>query len=202
MPDIGIINCGMGNLTSVKRAFETVGSNCSLIEDASEIKNYERLVLPGVGAFPTMMQKLHVQGFSTEINRHIHSEKPFMGICLGMQVLFELGEEFEQTKGLCLLKGRVEFLPIGANPIPNVGWWDLEGDYASFSLELSEADSVYFVHSYYCIPSENYDSLTIDFNGKPVTVAIRKNNVFAYQFHPEKSQVSGQKLLRSFVQAT
>lgn len=202
MPEIGIINCGMGNLTSVKRALEACGSNCSLIEEALDIKNYEKLVLPGVGSFPKMMEKLNQKGFSKEIIKHIHIGKPFMGICLGMQVLFEASNEFEQTQGLCVLKGQVEFLPCGENAIPNVGWWSLQGDYASFALEFSEADTVYFVHSYYCVPSKNYKQLIIDFNGQPITVAIRKENIFAYQFHPEKSQVSGQKLLRSFIEAT
>ncbi len=202
MSNIGIINCGIGNLTSVRRAFDSIGYECDLIEDARDISDCKRLVLPGVGAFPSMMENLYRKGFSTEIIKHINSAKPFMGICLGMQVLFESSNEFKETQGLGVLKGEVQCLPHGANPVPNVGWWDLQGDYASFSPELSDADTFYFVHSYYCIPSKNYDTLSIDFNGTPVVAAIHENNIFAYQFHPEKSQVSGQKLLRSFAEAT
>jgi imidazole glycerol-phosphate synthase subunit HisH len=202
MSDIGIINCGMGNLTSVKNAFKSAGHDCDLVDMASELKNYKKLVLPGVGAFNSMMRKLHDQGFSSEILEHIRSAKPFMGICLGMQVLFETSNEFEETPGLSVLKGKVQRLPTGTNPVPNVGWWDVDGDYNAFSSELSEADTFYFVHSYICHPCEAYCTLTIDFNDHRSVIAVRNENIFAYQFHPEKSQVSGQKLLRSFIEVT
>lgn len=200
MAEIGIINCGMGNLTSVKNAFNHAGIACDLIEDACDVSRYKKIVLPGVGAFHSMMEKLNEKGFSTRIKEHIKRGKPYMGICLGMQVLFESSTEFETTSGLCELHGTVQRLPGGSNPVPNVGWWDVDGDYDLFSQELSDLDTFYFVHSYHCIPSENYSALTIDFNDKTIVAAIRKNNIFAYQFHPEKSQNSGKKLLKSFAE--
>ena len=159
-------------------------------------------MLPGVGAFHSMMKNLDDKDFSGFIKKHIASGKPFMGICLGMQVLFETSDEFETTTGLSILQGNVSILPQGVNPVPNVGWWDVDGDYGAFSAELSDKDTFYFVHSYICNPVSACDTLTINFNGNTAIVAIRHDNVFAYQFHPEKSQVSGQKLLRSFVEAT
>ena len=106
MSNIGIINCGIGNLTSVRRAFDSIGYECDLIEDARDISDCKRLVLPGVGAFPSMMENLYRKCFSTEIIKHINSAKPFMGICLGMQVLFESSNEFKETQGLGVLKAK------------------------------------------------------------------------------------------------
>ena len=190
----------MGNLTSVQNAFKNIGYGCDLVEDPSEISAYQKLVLPGVGAFRAMMEHLNNKGFSQQIVKHIGQDKPFMGICLGMQILFESSTEFEKTSGLGVLRGTVQRLPYGSNPVPNVGWWDVSGDYDFFSEELSDSDTFYFVHSYHCIPSENYGALTIDFNDTTIVAAIRKNNIFACQFHPEKSQNSGKKLLQSFAE--
>ena len=191
----------MGNLASVKNAFKSIGYDCDIVEDACRLAHYERVVLPGVGTFRSMMKNLDDKRFSGVIRKHIASGKPFMGICLGMQVLFETGDEFEETSGLSVLKGNVTLLPQGASPVPNVGWWDVDGDYGAFSSELSDEDTFYFVHSYICHPVSTHYTLTINFNDHRSVVAIRQDNVFAYQFHPEKSQVSGQKLLRSFVKA-
>ena len=199
MHKIGIIDCGMGNLTSVKNAFLTAGSDCSLITDSSEVARYEKVVLPGVGAFPFMMENLQKRGFVEPILKHIEDDKPLMGICLGMQVLFQHSFEFEKTNGLSILKGEVVKLPVGKYPVPNVGWWSLMGRYTAFSNELSEKDTFYFVHSYFCKPAKNYDTLQIEINGACALAGVRSQNVFGYQFHPEKSQKSGQKLFRSFM---
>ena len=125
MHKIGIIDCGMGNLTSVKNAFLTAGSDCSLITDSSEVASHEKVVLPGVGAFPFMMENLQKRGFVEPILKHIEDDKPLMGICLGMQVLFQHSSEFEKTNGLSILKGEVVKLPVGKYPVPNVvgGVW-------------------------------------------------------------------------------
>jgi glutamine amidotransferase len=199
MDRIGIIDCGMGNLTSVKNAFLLACSDCSLIRTPSEIEDFDKIVLPGVGAFPAMMQKLTDRKFEKYILRHIANDKPFMGICLGMQVLFERSYEFEETEGLSILKGEVIKLPIGSSSVPNVGWWELKGDFGSFNHTLSKEDTFYFVHSYFCNATTPYSSLKIEVNGVQVLAGIRYNNIFAYQFHPEKSQRSGQKLIKSFV---
>ena len=150
MGRIGIINCGMGNLTSVENAFLSIRADCSVINHPDEMEDYDRLVLPGVGAFASMMDKLDTRNFKPGILKHINKGKPFMGICLGMQVLFGKSSEFGDTDGLSVLSGEVVKLPSGTCPVPNVGWWDLTGDFASFSDTLSAKDTFYFVHSYYC----------------------------------------------------
>ena len=199
MSKIGIINCGMGNLTSVKNAFLSIGADCSFIQSAQEVEDYDKIVLPGVGAFASMMQKLEDGNFKKSILKHISDDKPFMGICLGMQVLFDRSNEFGNTTGLCVLSGEVIRLPIGDQPVPNVGWWDLSGNFSAFSEALSDQDAFYFVHSYVCSSNESYERLNIEINGSEVMVAVRRDNLFGYQFHPEKSQKSGRKLLKSFV---
>ena len=198
MGKIGIIDCGMGNLTSVKNAFLTARSNCRLITDSSEVASYEKVVLPGVGAFPFMMENLQKRGFVEPILKHVQDDKPLMGICLGMQVLFSAVLNLK-TNGLSILKGSVK-LPVGKYPVPNVGWWSLTGRYTAFSNELSEKDTFYFVHSYFCKPAKNYDTLQIEINGAFALAGVRSQNVFGYQFHPEKSQKSGQKLFKSFME--
>ncbi len=200
MHKIGIIDCGMGNLTSVKNAFVAAGADCNLITCSSEIASYEKVVLPGVGAFPFMMKNLYKKNFVDPILKHVEDKYPMMGICLGMQVLFEQSYEFEKTNGLSILKGEVVKLPVGKYPVPNVGWWSLIGDFTAFSNDLSEKDTFYFVHSYFCKPAIKYDTLQIEINGDFALVGIRSQNVFGYQFHPEKSQKSGQKLIKSFME--
>ena len=199
MNNIGIINCGMGNLTSVMNAFMTLRANCYIINSSDEIEDYEKIVLPGVGAFAKMMQNLNEMGFKEKIIAHISANRPFMGICLGMQVLFEKSFEFGETVGLSVLSGKVKKLPVGNLPVPNVGWWDLEGDYFAFSDALSVKDTFYFTHSFHCQSHDDCPRLTFEINEEKVIAAIKKNNTYGYQFHPEKSQNSGQKLLKSFV---
>lgn len=199
MKKIGIINCGMGNLTSVLNAFLTVRADCCLINNSDEIENYEKVVLPGVGAFPQMMQKLIDEDFKEKILNHISRERPFMGICLGMQVLFDRSSEFGDNVGLSVLSGEVEKLPDGNLPVPNVGWWDLEGSYSAFSDLLSIKDTFYFTHSFHCNDAGQYSRLNFVINETSVMAAVRHKNIFGYQFHPEKSQKSGQKVLKSFV---
>ena len=147
-----------------------------------------------------MMENLQKRGFVEPILKHIQDDKPLMGICLGMQVLFQQSSEFEKTNGLSILKGEVVKLPVGKYPVPNVGWWSLMGRYTAFSNELSEKDTFYFVHSYFCKPAKNYDTLQIEINGAFALAGVRSQNVFGYQFHPEKSQKSGQKLFKSFIE--
>ena len=199
MGRVGIINCGMGNLTSVENAFLSIRVDCSVINHPDEMEDYDRIVLPGVGAFASMMDKLDTGNFRQGILKHINNGKPFMGICLGMQVLFGKSSEFVETDGLSVISGEVVKLPSGIFPVPNVGWWDLTGDFASFSDTLSTKDTFYFVHSYYCRSKLPYEQLSIKINGLEIMAAVRKDNLFGYQFHPEKSQKSGQKLLKSFV---
>ena len=188
----------MGNLTSVKNAFLRVGAECDFIKNSQDISEYDKIVLPGVGAFGAMMEKLDIDGLKDGILEHIASGKMFMGICLGMQVLFERSYEFGETQGLGVLDGEVRRLPVGSLAVPNVGWWDLEGNYSEFTEKISDIDTFYFVHSYHCCPNKKYNILTINFNGQNILASVRHNNVIGYQFHPEKSQKSGQKLLKVF----
>ena len=198
MNSIGIINCGLGNLTSVVNAFNSAGAHCDVINKQEEINDYDKIVLPGVGAFAAFMQQLNQRKFVPAIKKHIASQKPIMGICLGMQIFFEESQEFENANGLGVLKGKVISLPKGKYPVPNVGWWNVRGNFNSFSEEISEEDTFYFVHTYCCLSEDDYDGLYIEFNGAKVLVSVRLGNIFGYQFHPEKSQKSGQKLIRAF----
>lgn len=198
MSSIGIINCGLGNLTSVKNALYSSRVECQIVDEPEEIVSCDKIILPGVGAFAAFMGQLHLKGFVPYIHEHILKEKPLMGICLGMQVLFEMSEEFQNTKGLGILKGQVVSLPEGKLPIPNVGWWTLKGNYGAFSERIHAEDTFYFVHSFHCKPSDEYKGLYIDFNGREVLAGVQHKNIFGYQFHPEKSQKSGQKLIKEF----
>ena len=199
MASVGIINCGLGNLTSVQNAFLSIRQECDVIDTPSHIEDCDRLVLPGVGAFPSAMEKLQSGEFVDPICHHINAGKPFLGICMGMQVLFETGEENGTTPGLGLLKGTVVKLPEGKQPIPNMGWWDVFGDLDQFSDALTDKDSFYFVHSYHCALQASYSRLSIEFNNLDVTVGVRHDNILGCQFHPEKSQKSGQKILTEFL---
>ncbi len=198
MPITGVIDYGAGNLRSVINAFEEAGVPLQIVNNKKEVENCDKLILPGVGAFPWMIQSLKEKKIFQPIEAHLALEKPFFGICLGMQALFEDSNEFGKTLGFGVLSGSVEPLPTGKLPVPNVGWWSLEGDFSSFANDLCADDSFYFVHSYYCVPKNLNYGLYIKYNEKKVLVGLRIGNILAVQFHPEKSQKSGQKLIRAF----
>ena len=211
MSKIGIIDYKMGNLRSVQKAFEYNGADAVIMTSPSEMAKVDKLVLPGVGSFADAMKFLHKLGWVEPIYEFVESGKPFLGICLGLQLIFEGSEEEavsrdELVKGLGILPGKVVRFQEGDGDdrlkVPQMGWnaitWDREDPlYAG----MSQNAYVYFVHSYYVKPTESekepITSARADY-GLPFTASVWKDNVWATQFHPEKSQRVGLQILKNF----
>jgi len=197
---IAIIDYGMGNLFSVEKAFVKLGAEVVVTSDAKIIAAADKVVLPGVGAFGDCMKNLEASGLIPIIMETVASGKPFLGICLGLQVMFEGSEEAPSTKGLGIFKGHVKKIVASELKIPHMGWNSLKLAERSPLLDnLPENPYVYFVHSFHAVPSEeNIVTAFVEYGGK-VTAAVGKNNVQAMQFHPEKSSSVGLKILENFV---
>lgn len=197
---IAIIDYGMGNLFSVEKAFVKLGADVVVTSDAQIIANADKVVLPGVGAFGDCMKNLEVSGLIPIIMETAVSGKPLLGICLGLQVMFEGSEEAPGVRGLGIFKGLVKKIVAPKLKIPHMGWNSLKMDTKSPLLENLPASSyVYFVHSFHAVPSEeNIVTAFVEYGGK-VTAAVGKKNVQAMQFHPEKSSSVGLKILENFV---
>lgn len=206
---IGIIDYGMGNLRSVQKALQLVEAEAEIVRTAEEVGAVDKLVLPGVGAFADGMEHLRRRGLIEPINGFIATGKPFLGICLGMQLIFEGSEEDapspdELVPGLGVLRGEVrqfrgEAYGPGKLKVPHMGWnaLSLEAGNALFA-GLSDGDHVYFVHSFYAQPADDAAvSARADYGG-PFCAAVWRENVWATQFHPEKSQRVGLMMLRNF----
>ncbi len=197
---IRIIDYGMGNLRSVQKAFEKLGIEAEIITTADRIASAEKLVLPGVGAFRDAIHELERLELVEPIRDYIRRDKPFLGICLGLQLLFDTSFEDGEWKGLGVLPGDVVRFPaIQDLKVPHMGWNTLErtGDCPLLNGIPADA-SVYFVHSYYVRPEdESVIAATTDY-GIRFTSMIQRGNLFATQFHPEKSQKVGLKLLENF----
>lgn len=195
---IGIIDYGMGNLRSVEKAFLYIGYDAKIIDDISAIKNSNALVLPGVGAFPDAMEVLNKTGIADALKEEVYKGKLFLGICLGMQLLFEKGFEVKETKGLGLLKGEIRELSK-QNKVPHVGWNSLEIKNNTPLLKgLKSGDSVYFVHSYYLVNGDDKDICALTSYGGEIPAIVCRDNIFSCQFHPEKSGDVGLKILKNF----
>ncbi|MEK7842504.1 MAG: imidazole glycerol phosphate synthase subunit HisH, partial [Deltaproteobacteria bacterium] len=198
----------MGNLRSVQKGFERVGHNCIITRNPEEISNASHVVLPGVGAFKNCMDNLKNYGLIEPILNAIKSGKPFLGICLGLQLLFSESEEFGKHKGLDVIKGKVvRFVfnnPQSAirNPqlkIPHMGWNDIKiKNRPAVLKDIPDGSYLYFVHSYYVAPEDTNVIATTTFYGIDFASSIWKDNIFACQFHPEKSQKTGLKILKNF----
>lgn len=200
MSSIAIIDYGMGNLRSVQKAFEKVGSVARIVRTPQDVARAEKLVLPGVGAFRDAIHELDRLDLSPAIVKYIHSGKPFLGICLGLQLLFDVSYEDGEWRGLGIIPGKVvRFQPQPGLKIPHMGWNELMIDRPNRLLaDLPKPASVYFVHSYYVVPDDPTVIATrTDYGGLFVS-SIACENVFATQFHPEKSQQVGLKLLSNF----
>ena len=194
---ITIIDYGMGNLYSVCNAIAAVGGEPIVTADKDVIAAAEKIILPGVGAFGDCMANLHKSGLIPVIMDALHSGKPFLGICLGMQVLFEGSEETPGVAGLGSFKGQVKYLTTDYK-IPHMGWNKLELASPSPLLRDAEGQYVYFVHSFHCVPEDkSLITATCDY-GMEVTASVGRGNVQAFQFHPEKSSRVGASLLRAF----
>ena len=204
---ISIIDYGMGNLRSVQKGFEKAGCKAKIINTPAQIHDAEALVLPGVGAFKNCFQNLDSLKLITPVLKSISSGKPFMGICVGLQLLFSESEEFGKTPGLDIIKGKVvrfdpEKLKKMSNEnlkIPHMGWNNINIKKHSPHLKnIRDNSFFYFVHSYYVVPEDADVVITTTNYGIEFVSSIRKDNVFACQFHPEKSQSTGLQVLKNF----
>jgi glutamine amidotransferase len=197
---IVIIDYGMANLRSVQKAFEKVGASASISDDPNHIAEAEKIVLPGVGAFRDASARLRDAGWAEPIRDHIRKGKPFLGICLGLQLLFTTSEEDGIHQGLDVFAGTVvRFDPKAGLKVPHMGWNQLRiRKQAPLLRDVADQSSVYFVHSYYVRPRDTSLIAAETDYPTPFTSAIWQDNVFATQFHPEKSQKVGLAMLRQF----
>ena len=198
---IGLIDYGMGNLHSVQRAFERLDACVVPVTDAIAMEGCDGLVLPGVGAFDPAMERLRDRGLASAIKHWCEQGKPLLGICLGLQLLFE-GSDEGQAPGLGLLQGRVEALPRkSGHPIPHMGWEPLIPAEPSPLLPEGSPESwVYFVHSYAAVPTDAAcTTATVAFAEQTVTAAVWQGAIGACQFHPEKSGAAGEAILRRWL---
>lgn len=216
---IAVIDYDMGNLRSVEKAFEKIGAKARVTRDPGVIKDASHIVLPGVGAFKDCMSSLEKYGLIDPIIRSIEAGKPFLGICLGLQLLFDESSEFGRHKGLGLISGKVvRFAPhmqaeapsagpagpggaggAGELKVPHMGWNDVRKKKDSLLLKgIPDGSFFYFVHSYYAVPDDEPVTLTATSYGVEFASSIEKDNITACQFHPEKSQKKGLKVLKNF----
>ena len=199
---IAIVDYGIGNLRSVQKAFESVGAAAQLVTQPELIRSADKVVLPGVGAFKDCVANLRSSGLLPPVLDHIASGKPFLGICVGMQMLFDVGYEDGEHQGLGVLKGKVVRFDVDQTmslKVPHMGWNQLTIRKPSpLFKDLPERAGVYFVHSFHCVPDdESIVAATTDY-GRPFVSSIWKDNVLATQFHPEKSQKVGLQILANF----
>lgn len=199
---IAILDYEMGNLRSVSKSLEAVGGNCQITRDPAVVAAADKLVVPGVGAFRDCMGALEKFGLTQPIKDFVASGRPYLGICLGMQILMEESEEGGRHEGLGLFGGKVQrFAPEWKLKVPHMGWNNLQAKGESKLLAgLPENSFVYFVHSYYVAPKKKALTSATTTYGVEFTSVIEKDNVYAVQFHPEKSQQVGLKLLKNFVE--
>ncbi len=196
---IGIIDYGAGNLFSVQNALEYLGAAHRLLRAPEELTSADGLILPGVGAFPDAMAMLDARGFSGALRREAAAGKPLLGICLGMQLLFETGFEFAETPGLGLIPGTVRRIDGGGLKIPHMGWNDLTVLHpCALSDGVRTGDYVYFVHSYRAETDARYISCYTMYHER-IPALVFHGNVYGAQFHPEKSGRVGMGILQNFV---
>ncbi len=192
---ITIIDYKSGNLKSISNGFRKIGAKFQITDDKEIIAGSDYLVLPGVGAFGSAMENL--KPFEDVINEHVSDNKPFLGICLGQQVLMSSSEESPGVEGLNLFKGHVELLS-GDVKIPHMGWNQLNVVNDSLILEGIDKEYFYFVHSYHVIPDDEEIIAGVCDYGGDVVASLSQNNLFSTQFHPEKSGKAGLKILKNF----
>ncbi|MBR5190770.1 MAG: imidazole glycerol phosphate synthase subunit HisH [Clostridia bacterium] len=197
---IAIIDYGAGNLQSVKKAFDFIGAESVITDNPEVINACDRVLLPGVGSFGDAMDSMAKRGIVETVKQNALSGKPFLGICLGLQLLFEESEESPGVKGLGIFKGKIKKLsPDMGLKIPHIGWNSLEiKQKDTLFKNVPENSYVYFVHSYYLHAEDENDIATITNYGIDFHSAVGKNNIFATQFHPEKSGDVGLQILKNF----
>lgn len=194
---IVIVDYGMGNLHSVNKALLKVGAKVSISSDPIVIGSADKVVLPGVGSFGDCMGNLNKYGLTQVLIKVLNSEKPFLGICLGLQLLFEDSEEAPGVKGLGFFKGQVKKIKTDFK-IPHMGWNKLELKNNSPLLSQAEDEYVYFVHSYHAVPEDKTIITSVCNYGTEIIASVGFGNVQAVQFHPEKSSSVGMEILQAF----
>lgn len=204
---LAVIDYGAGNLRSVLHALQHLGANdIQLVRRPKDLQGVTRMILPGVGAFGAGMQKLHEQELVRPLLARIADGMPYLGICLGMQFLFEHSDEMGIHDGLGVLPGSVtRFVPeaMGDLKVPHMGWNQLQIRRPSPLLaDIPTAGYAYFVHSYYCAPAEQSDIVAQVDYGSLFTAVVQRDNVYGVQFHPEKSQLTGLRILANYLQMT
>jgi glutamine amidotransferase len=211
---VTIVDYGIGNLLSVQRACEYWGAEVEFIDSPSGIEKAEHLILPGVGAFADGMAGLRERGIVDSLRKYASQDRPFMGICLGMQMMLEVGEEFGKHEGLGIIPGTVvKIVETGVDgqnhKIPHIGWNSLcvpavLKDWNDTVLQgIVPGSAVYFVHSYTAVPANDMNRLAdCDYNGRIVSAAIHAGNLYGCQFHPEKSGMVGQRIFKNFLYNT
>ena len=204
MSKVTLIDVGTGNLRSVQKALESLGALVERTDNPQKVIGAHRVVLPGVGAFGDFMRGLRARGLESAIEDVVKRGIPLLGICVGMQALFEVGEEMGQHAGLGLFKGNVkrfaDSLPV---KIPHTGWNQLEVQQDVLLFRgIRPGDYVYFNHSYYCQPENPSDVIATADYGLGYACAVQRENIFGVQFHPEKSQMVGLRILKNFLEAT
>jgi glutamine amidotransferase len=200
---IAIVDYGMGNVRSLSNAFEYLGKDVVVTDDPQVMDDADRIVLPGVGAFGDAMQAMHHRGVVAPLNRQVHEfRKPVLGICLGMQLVAKESFEHGHHQGLCWVDARIERLtPAAPLKVPHVGWNSLDfpaQDWLFEGIRQKEAN-FYFVHSFHMVCADRQDRLATTDYGGDVTAVVRHNNILVMQFHPEKSQDNGLRLLQNWV---
>lgn len=198
---IAVVNYGLGNLHSVHKALVHVGGEAFVTDDPEDMLSADKLVLPGVGAFADGVAGLAARGLVSVVKQFAASGRPMLGICLGMQLLFDESEEQGRHQGLGLLPGKVVFFRQPGIKIPQIGWNQIEVRKPSRLMAgIQDDDYFYFNHGYYCVPEEAADSLTLTEYGVKFASAVERGNIFGVQFHPEKSQKTGLTVLKNFVE--
>ena len=198
---IAIIDYGVGNLFSLTSSFKAIGEDVVITGDPKIIEKADKLILPGVGAFGDASKKLFDSGLDKVILEQVKNKKPLLGICLGMQMLFNESHEFGIHKGLGLIEGKVVYIDLPSNyKIPHIGWNALNFKKESPILKyINENDFVYFVHSYHAVDCEKSLVATTEY-GMGLTAIVQSENVYGCQFHPEKSGDVGLKILKAFAE--
>lgn len=211
-PGAVIVDYGIGNLLSVSRALEHCGANVAVSADAKVIQGADRLVLPGVGAFGDCVQALEETGLEEPVRAFIATLRPFLGICVGMQMLFDESEEFGCHTGLGVIPGRVAAIPAtrpdgSSRKVPHIGWSTLERPPGGRGWEgtalhsIRPGESVYYVHTYSALPRNPADCLAVsDYLGATVAGAVQRDNLLGCQFHPEKSGPVGLRIIAGFLE--
>jgi len=200
---IAIVDYGMGNLRSVQKAFQHIGTKAKITQDPKEIMNAERIVLPGVGAFKVAMQRLESLHLVSVLKEILKTGRPYLGICLGLQLLFDESDEFGKIRGLGIFPGRVK--KFNKLKVPHMGWNQIKKTDRANSLKVLEGipdnSFMYFCHSYFVAPRDESIVTAYTEYGQDFVSMINKDNITGVQFHPEKSQVLGIKILENFTKA-